>query len=365
MIMANQKRGTVAMYKITGKQSKNIGKWLLLGIVTASLAACETDTGATPAPTLVSDYTAPVDQAALGSITANGVLLPARHVPLSFGVEGNVESVAVEAGENVQAGQSLAALDATELQRGVAQAELELESCQARLAQLQAQATPVPEQVLAATAAISSAQAALTQAQAQAGQRSNQDVIDRWELEHAERALQDAQNEYDKVLDDPSTSIWAPSSPQARTLEEAQDHYDVVLARYNVRAADHGYAVAIADAEERLAQAQLTLYEVQHPITSEALALAQLDVERAQLALKAAQADLARAALSSSFDDVVSAVSVSVWEWATPGATVVELLDVSRWRVETKNVRVGTHRSQFAVRDDCAGRDYDGVALTE
>jgi HlyD family secretion protein len=27
-----------------------------------------------------------------------------------------------------------------------------------------------------------------------------------------------------------------------------------------------------------------------------------------------------------------------VGEWAAPGTTVVELLDVSRWRVETKNV---------------------------
>lgn len=335
---SKSKEGTIAMYKITSKQSKNIGKWLLLGIVTVCLAACKTDTGATPALTLVSDHTAPVDQAAPGSITANGILLPAQQVSLSFGVGGNVKVIDVEVGENVQAGQSLAVLDATDLQRAVAQAELALETAQTQLVQLQTQATPVPERVLAATAAITSARAALTQAQAQAGQRGNQDVIDQWDLEHAERVLQDAQNEYDKVLNDPRTHTWAPSSPQARTLAEVQDHYDVTLAQYNMHAADRSYAVSISDAEARLAQVQWALYEVQHPVKSEELALAQLDVERAQLALEAAQADLACAVLLAPFDGVVSAVPINVEEWAAPSAAVVELLDLSHWRIETKNV---------------------------
>ena len=332
------REGTRVMCQVTSKRSKDIGKWLLLVSATICLVACQTEPGATPVPTQVSGYIDPVAQAASGSITANGILLPAQQVALSFGVGGDVESVEVEVGESVQAGQTLAALDAVELQRAVAQAELELETAQVRLAQLQAQATPVPEQVLAATAAITSAQAALTQAHAQAGQRGNQDVIDRWELEHAERALQDAQNEYDKVVADPRTTTWAPSSPQARVLEEAQDYYAVVLARYRMRAAEHGYAAAISDAEAGLAQAQLALYEAQHPVTPEALVLAQLDVERAQLALDTAQADLVHAALVAPFGGVVSAVPVSVGEWASPGATVVELLDVSRWRIETKNV---------------------------
>jgi HlyD family secretion protein len=105
-----------------------------------------------------------------------------------------------------------------------------------------------------------------------------------------------------------------------------------------MHAADHSYAVAIADGEEQLAQAQLVLYQAQHPATPEELTLAQLDVERAQLALEGAQADLGRATLRAPFDGVVSTVQVNVGEWAAPGATIVELLDVSRWRVETKNV---------------------------
>jgi HlyD family secretion protein len=311
--------------------------WLVLGILTLCLTACNAGTSAQPTPTRVPDSD-PSSQSVSSSVTANGILLPVRQVALSFGVGGFVASVPVEVGEGVEAGQTLAALDAVGFQRGVTQAELELETAQARLAQLQAHAIPIPEQVLAATAAITSAQATLTQARSQADQRGNQDIIDRAALEHAARVLQDAQNEYDKVLNNPRTSTWAPSSPQARALEEAQDYYNVVLAQYRMRAADHAYAVAIANAEAQLAQAQLALYEAQHSVTPEALALAQLDATRAQLALEAAQTDLARAVLLAPFDGVVSAVPINVSEWAAPGATVIDLLDVSRWRIETKNV---------------------------
>jgi len=301
------------------------------------LTACNTRADTSPTPTRAPETDLSY-QSAPGSITANGVLLPIRQVRLSFDVGGSIKSVAVEVGENVQAGQSLAVLDATDLQRAVAQAELTLETAQTQLVQLQTQATPVSEQVLAATAVITSAQATLTQAHVQAGQRDNQDIIDRAALEQAKRALADAQGEYDKVLNDPRTHTWAPSSPQARTLAEVQDHYDVTLARYNMYVADHGYAVAIADAEAQLAQARLTLYEAQHTVTPEEITMAQLDVERAQLALEVAQADLAHTTLLAPFDGVVSTVPASVGEWAAPGATVVELLDLSRWRIETKNV---------------------------
>jgi HlyD family secretion protein len=322
---------------ILPKPSRLIAIGLLLGLATLCLAACNNNLDSQGVPTQTPS-TNPVHQPVTGNVTANGVLAPARQVALSFGVGGYIEAMDVELGENVQVGQTLAVLDATDLQRAVAQAELELETAQARLAELQAQATPIPERVLAATAAITSAQAVLTQARVRFAQRSNQDIIGRWDLKHAEQAVQDAQKEYERVLNDPRTHTWAPDSPQARDLEDAQDYYDVVMAEYRMRAADHDYATAIASAEAQLAQVQLILYEAQHPIRAEALTLAQLDVQRAETALEAMQADLAHATVVAPFDGVVSAVLARAGEWASPGATVVELLDVSRWRIETKNV---------------------------
>jgi len=322
---------------ISSKRKLHIIVGLLLGLLALCLAACNraADTSPAVAPTRDAGLTY---QLAAGNIAANGTLKPARQVRLSFGVGGTVESVEVEIGEHVQEGQTLATLDDSDLARAVAQAQVELESAQARLAQLEADAEPVPERVLAATAVISSAQAALTQAHVEASMRGNWDVVDSFELEQAEEALQDAQNEYQKVLDNPTTHTWAPDSPQARDLEDARDYYEVILAQYELHAADRSYALAIAEAEARLAQAELALYEAEHPIASEALTLAQLDVERAQLALEAAQESLVRATLVAPFDGIISAVPVSVGEWVSPEAPVVELIDVSRWRVETKNV---------------------------
>jgi HlyD family secretion protein len=306
-------------------------------LLTLCLAACGGRSDNQAAPTQPTEAN-PGHLPATGSISANGTVLPARTVQLSFGVGGRIKSVEAEVGQTVQAGQTLAALDATDLEQAVAQAQLELQSTQARLAQLEADAIPTPERVLAATAAISSAQASLTQAHIQAGQRENYETIDRAALEDAEQALEDAQREYQKVLDDPRKHDWAHDSPEAHALEEAQEYYAVVKAQYELHAADRSYALAIAQAEAQLAQAQLALYEAEHPIAPEALALARLDVERAQLALQAAQDSLAHATLVAPFGGVISAVSASAGEWVAPGTPAVELLDVSRWRVETKNV---------------------------
>ena len=314
---------------------KRIAIALLLALLALCLTACKSRLAGEAAPTQPAEADLKYLPAA-GSIAANGTVLPARAVQLSFGVGGRIASVEAQVGQVVQAGQVLAALDTADLEQAVAQAQLDLQGAQTRLAQIQA--TPVPVQILAATTTISSAQAALNQALAQAAQRANQDTIDRYALEQAERALQDAQNEYQKVLDNPVTHDWAPSSDEARTLAEVQDYYDVVLAQYNLHAADRGNVLAIAQAETQLAQARWALYQAQHPVAAEAVALAELDVQRAQLALGAVQAALDGATIPAPFDGVVAAVAVNVGEWAYPGAIAVELLDVSRWRVETKNV---------------------------
>ncbi|HOU13296.1 MAG TPA: HlyD family efflux transporter periplasmic adaptor subunit [Anaerolineae bacterium] len=307
---------------------------LLLLALTACNASSAQSTTPTPAP----DSRIAQPQSLPGSLNANGILHPVRSLALSFDIDGDIKLLNVEVGTSVQAGQTLAVLDDTDLQRAVGQAALDVENAHMALAQLQAQALPVPERVLAATAAISSAQAALTQAQTQYDLRGNQAILDRAALTQAEQALRDAQNAYDNLLKDPTTKDWAPYSPAAKALEDMQEHHRLTLAQYRLHSADRGYEVAIANAKSQLAQAQLALYEAQRPVALETLALAELAVKRAEQALAIAQENLARATLIAPFDGIVAAVNLSVGEWVAPGAPVIELLDVSRWRVETKNV---------------------------
>jgi HlyD family secretion protein len=333
----NVEKGVNMSKKAISRRNMRIGAGVLLGLLVVGLVACNRAADEQPAVVPTSDTTQSYQPVA-GSIAANGTLRPAKQVMLSFGVGGKVQSVDVEVGEHVKEGQTLAVLDDVDLTRAVALAQVELDSAQSRLAQMESDAEPVPERVAAATAAISSAQASLTQARVQAGLREHVETIDRATLEDAEEAVQDAQNEYQKVVNDPRKREWAHDSPEAEALEEAQEYLEVVKAQYELNRSDRSYALAIAQAETQLAQAHAALYDVEHPIASEALALAQLDVERAQLALEVAQDSLARSTLVAPFDGIIAQVPVSEGEWVSSGMPVVELIDVSQWKVETKNV---------------------------
>jgi len=68
------------------------------------------------------------------------------------------------------------------------------------------------------------------------------------------------------------------------------------------------------------------------------VAVVEAQVQQAHTILEKAKQALSRAQLLAPFDGTISAVYLSQGEWAGPGAPVVELLDTTRWRVETRNV---------------------------
>jgi HlyD family secretion protein len=317
---------------------RTLGHISLLGLAILIFTACSTNAEQPIAPATVSDDGDSFSQPLAGNLSANGILHPVSTRTLSFSTGGNVKFLNVEVGVFVQAGEPLAELDDTELQRAVALAEMELNIALEKLDQLKTRVVPLQERVIAATAAISSAQTALTQALTRADLRSNQDVLDRAALSQAELALKDAQNAYDNLLKAAVTRDWAPYSPYAKALEDAKEHYRLTLAEYRLHSADRGYELAIANAKAELARAYLELYEVQHPVSDEALTLALMEVTRAELALTATKEDLTGSMMVAPFDGLISVVHVSEGEWVQPGVPVVELLDVSRWRIETRNV---------------------------
>jgi len=68
---------------------------------------------------------------AQGSVTASAVILPVQVTELGFILPALVKEISVKAGEQVQAGQTLAVLDTPELQYAVAAAEAALRSAEA------------------------------------------------------------------------------------------------------------------------------------------------------------------------------------------------------------------------------------------
>lgn len=97
----------------------------------------------------------------------------------------------------------------------------------------------------------------------------------------------------------------------------------------------------VAAARAQLAQVEATLATLTRGVSEQALAIAQAQVEQARIALEEAQDNLARTSLVAPFDGVVTAVLVSVGEYATGPA--VELVDLDSLQVvlEVDEVDIG------------------------
>jgi multidrug resistance efflux pump len=74
------------------------------------------------------------------------------------------------------------------------------------------------------------------------------------------------------------------------------------------------------------------------PPSPEGVVKVRASLRQAELAVHELEWQMAGAELRAPFDGVVSAVFFSPGEWASAGTPVVELLDTSGWRVETRNV---------------------------
>ncbi|MBC8163084.1 MAG: efflux RND transporter periplasmic adaptor subunit [Roseiflexaceae bacterium] len=98
------------------------------------------------------------------SVSGNGEIRPARDLDMNFGTTGTVADLLVEEGQQVQQGDLLARLVTTDLDQQVVQAEANLKSAQAQLADLQ----DGP-----ATTDVRDIAAQLASAQAQLGQQTN------------------------------------------------------------------------------------------------------------------------------------------------------------------------------------------------
>jgi HlyD family secretion protein len=365
------------------------------------LTACNGNESITPTPSQEDDAVGLATQNTSAGISANGILMPIRQMELSFGVGGGVESVVVEIGEYVTAGQVLARLDPSEVSLAVQQAQAELAAAQANYNLVAAGISDEQRQVAiaASTMELVAAQQALDTLYDNAelgAAEALQSVVDAQEavddsLSHlnslssdadqtnidaayanmilAKADLDRAQDAYDPWKNKPENNVT-----RARLLSklaQAQQDYDAAVRKYNglfgsVNKIDMAQAeadlilaqaqladaqatyntlqdgpdpddIVLAEARVANAQAQLALAEAEGP-TPEQLALAQAQVESTQSNLETIQAQLDKMTVIAPFDGIISSVPVSQGEWAIAGETVIEIIDVSRWRIETKNV---------------------------
>lgn len=363
------------------KQKSVIRTFCGLLILILLLVACEEQAMTSPTPTTSAVVPLASTAGEMERLAVLGTVLPARSVNLSFLTGGPVQTVNVQIGARVKAGDLLAELSTADLQLDVQEAEEALALSQATLDQ--AKAGPQEQEVAVAeaeyhralaqhearlagarpdeiAAAQADYQAALARCQQLKVGASPQELIAaEATLEKAEIARRRAQAAYDLVA-------WRQdleASPQAATLHETTVDYQAAQAQVDMLKnlpteadlQECNAQVTRAETQLKLARAGPSEGEVVSSAAAVAVAQAQLDlaragprpvdvaaarvqVQQARTALERARLALSRARLLAPFDGTVAAVHLSPGEWAGPGAPVVELLDTSRWRVETRNV---------------------------
>jgi len=272
-------------------------------------------------------------QESAGRIAANGIIVPAAQICLSFQAGGRVEELAVKVGDVVVAGQLLARLDASSLERDVARAEADLALAQAQLAQIQAE--PREEAVAAAESNAAAAEADLTAAGANltAAQAS---------LAQAKRALAYAKENYNQAWDPGrdwellvkgrAEQLEIERKATERALLETRDHLAVAQAEHDAA------QVRVQAAQARLEEVRVLREAVAVGATGEEIAVLQTRVDQARLKLEWAKADLANAELKTPLAGTVTKVMIHTGETTSAGQAVLELADTSHWWVETSNV---------------------------
>jgi HlyD family secretion protein len=363
------------------KSLSTITQLVVLVLVMVLSVGCQDRAAPSPTPTVPAGVSTQSDTTKAGRITALGTVLPARQIKLSFSVGGGVRVVQVQVGSEVKAGDLLAELDTADLELAVQAAEDGLALNQALLDQAKAgareqeltiaeaeyqRALAQHEQMLAGARPEEFAgvqadyQAALARyEQVKSGASQEELIAAQAAVVKAEAALQQAQAAYDLVA-------WQPgvgASPQAVALQEASIDYQAAKAQYKrlknlpteAELQEAKANLAHAKAQLELEQAGPTEQEVTASASSVAIAQAQLELtkagarpedmavveaqmQQAHTILEKAKEALSRAQLLAPFDGTISAVYLSQGEWAEAGAPVVELLDTTRWRIETRNV---------------------------
>ena len=273
---------------------------LLFALASAALAGCGGAAPATPTPP-----TTPAKVIrTLGSIIAEGKVVPIKSAALGMPTTGIVAQVPVKEGDHVDAGALLVRLAADQQQAAVAQAQAALKRAQAARQKLD---EPVDQNLVIAARA---------------------------DLANAEAALKQAQAAYDRAggASNPQVAML----PTTLALEQAANNDNAAKARLN---------------------------DLLKPPSAADIASADAGIASAQADLQRAQAVLADTELHAPFTGTVATIDAKVGEAVTAGAPIVQLADFSAWRVETTDLTeiniVNVHEGAAATLSFDAIPDLD------
>jgi HlyD family secretion protein len=278
------------------------------------------------------------------TVSATGVVAPARQVTLQFELSAPVKEVLVRAGQPVRAGEVLARLDVADLEASLESTRLALDLQQIAYDALSAPARDVD--IAAAQATLDAAWAQVNAANASAPDATRQEIA-RLQTELARNRLWQQQLQLDDRLNPPDPPPGVPLNmipvlpdDQRQQIESGlrQADYEVQIAAANQDglAAQGPDIGSLSSASAQVVSAQAQLDRLLDGPSDIDLSMAELELERAQMALALAESNLNRAVLVAPFDGIAAQVNLTVGELPPSGVSggAVELIDTSSYYID-------------------------------
>ena len=306
-------------------------------------------------------------------LSAEGKVIPRQSIELNFNTIGKVETVNVQEGNQVSAGQLLARLEGRLRQEeAVEAAKLELLSARQALDVLNENSdlalAQANQAVVDARHDVKNAQRALDSLYVPASES---------QIETAEAAVALSKKLLERAHKELTPLEKKPVSDPKRAAAQiavfaAEQQYLATVRLLNSLNSKPGQAdIERAEAALALAQAQLEKTEHEADVLSDGpdpdqVALAQARIDHAQAQLKAAQASLEDLELRSPFAGEIVSLDLKVGDVVNPSVPRVILADTTGWQVETVDLSetdVGRLQPgmQATVRLDAfPGREFPG-----
>jgi RND family efflux transporter MFP subunit len=231
------------------------------------------------------------------------------------GANGRIESILVEVGDEVKAGDPIAIIEDDTYLVQLKQAEVALTNAKLNLAKMELGSRP--EEIAAAQAAVQLARAAVNDVANINDDERTKAAVD---LARAEAELKAAQAEYDKIA-------WAGDvgrTPQAIRLEQATISYQNALAKYNLDT--NPSDSQLAPLMLQLANAELVLALKKQPYRQIDFESARIAIQQAEAAMEMANIQLGEVVIKAPFDGVVADLMVSTGSRVGPQSGVAQFI---------------------------------------
>jgi multidrug resistance efflux pump len=366
---------------------------LVLILATLPLTGCSLFGKASPAPlpTVVLDNsnatpntpgaTSP-STSNRGGVVASGVVAPAQQAQIAEALGGNVKTVAVAVGDQVEAGQVLVTMEGSErLAAAVESANLELLAAQQALDALNKDLDVKQALALKAVAdnqhAVQDAERYLLNLQTQSAEVDVQQAYANMLL--AKDALDRAQKNYEPYQNKSENNVIRAAL--LSKLAQAQKNYDAAVSKYNnligtASAGDLSQAKAdLTVAQANLAKSQRDYAILQKGPDPDQVAMAQQRLANAKAQLAVAKSSLDDLELRAPFGGTVTKLNIHAGEWVTPGQPVLMISDLQNSQIETTdlserdipNVTVGQPVNVFikALNQNVTGHVKDVAPLAD